>query len=226
MLSIHIPSIPIRSIPFNAIRLNAVWYSLTYAKERLEQIKSARGGGSITPRYSKILKQHIAGGSVSLHTYTALVDRAYDANSGTWAVTTSPPIDGLPPIDYIYFATGIQSDFTTLPYLKTMNEQYPIPSQGGLPCLNDDLMWKDKVPLFVTGRLASLRLGPGAGNLAGARVGAERISWSIQDVLGKRGGAAALDEEDNEEDAEFNYHIGRGNRFDSLIDDNDDSDAP
>jgi len=49
--------------------------------------------------------------------------------------------------------------------------------------LTDELGWKKGVPLFVAGRMAALRLGPGAGNLEGARGGAERIAWGIEDVL-------------------------------------------
>lgn len=54
---------------------------------------------------------------------------------------------------------------------------------GGLPCLTDDLTWKEDMPFFVTGRLAGLRLGPGAGNLEGARMGAERVAWKIGEFV-------------------------------------------
>ncbi|KAF9638645.1 FAD binding domain-containing protein [Lasiodiplodia theobromae] len=188
----------------------AAFWSADTDEERLEQIKSARGGGSITPIFQKILKKHIARGTVSLHTDTVIKSKSYNASTQTWTVDTEPPIPELPPIDYIYFATGIQTDFTTLPLLKSMNRDYPIHGHGGLPCLNDDLMWKDEVPLFVTGRLASLRLGPAAPNLAGARVGAERIAWSIDDVLAKSPEHA----EGNDET--LDYASARGNRYTSL----------
>ncbi|KAL1638317.1 hypothetical protein SLS56_000125 [Neofusicoccum ribis] len=188
----------------------AVFWSADTDKERLEQIKSARGGGSITPPFQKILKQHMAHGRVSLHTHTAIKSKSFDSSTRAWTVSTEPPIPELPPIDYIYFATGIQTNFTTLPFLKSMNRDYPIHGHGGLPCLTDDLMWKEDVPLFVTGRLASLRLGPGAGNLGGARIGAERIAWSIEDVLAKNPGNS------EEDDEEFNYTTARGNRYNSL----------
>lgn len=44
-------------------------------------------------------------------------------------------------------------------------------------------MWNEDVPLFFTGKTAGLRLGPAAANLAGARSGAERIVWKIEDLL-------------------------------------------
>ncbi|OCL15459.1 FAD binding domain-containing protein [Glonium stellatum] len=189
----------------------AVFWSADSDEERLEQIRLARGGGSITPRFYKALKRHISASKISLHLHTTLSSQTYDTSTETWSICTNPPIPDLPPIDYIYFATGIITDFTTLPLLRTMNSQYPIPAYGGLPCLTDDLMWAEGVPLFVTGRLASLRLGPGAANLAGARVGAERIAWSIEDLLGSGSRRPS-----GEEAERFEYTTGRGNMFESL----------
>lgn len=94
----------------------------------------------------------------------------------------------MPRIDYIYFATGVKSDVTQLPLLQRMLNEYPIETKEGLPCLTDDLMWRGDVPLFLTGRLAALRLGPGAPNLEGARLGAERVVWGLEEVLGGLGG--------------------------------------
>lgn len=127
----------------------------------------------------------------------------------------------LPPIDHIIFATGIQSNVEEIEMLRHIRFDYPIDYVGGLPCLNDDLMWNDDVPLFVTGRLAGLRLGPGAPNLVGARIGAERIAWNVQDVLRKsesgrseRGGGGDSPEKSDEMSQ---FVAGRRNRFDSLI---------
>ncbi|KAF2035821.1 FAD/NAD(P)-binding domain-containing protein [Setomelanomma holmii] len=155
--------------------------------QTLPSTTRARNGGSITPRYRKILDAHIASGRISLHTHTSLRSVAWDVQSKFWTpVTTSPKVT-LPQIDYVVFATGIQSNITTLPFLQTLQQQHPIVTINGLPCLNDDLMWNNDVPLFVTGRLAGLRLGPGAPNLVGARIGAERIAWNVEEVLQKLG---------------------------------------
>ena len=59
-----------------------------------------------------------------------------------------------------------------------------------------------------------MRLGSGAGNLAGARSGAERIAWVIDDVLGKAKSWGG--EEDDEADEKIEYATGTGNRFESL----------
>ena len=147
-------------------------------------MSQARNGGSITPRYRKILDAHVQAGKISLHTHTTLRSLNWNTESCTWTtVATSPAIQSIPPIHFIVFATGVQTNVSAIPFLQSLYQNYPIDLIGGLPCLTDDLMWRHDVPLFVTGRLAGLRLGPGAPNLVGARVGAERIAWNINEML-------------------------------------------
>jgi hypothetical protein len=188
--------------------------------ERFEMITQARNGGSITPRYRKILDTHVANGKIALHTHTTLESLSWDPQSKTWPSITSAPSVSFPPIDHIIFATGIQSNIHTISFLQSLQHHHPIDTIGGLPCLNDDLMWSDDVPLFVTGRLAGLRLGPGAPNLVGARIGAERISWNVEEVLKKagrmEGGGERGSEESAKEDMEA-YAAGRDNRYGSLV---------
>ncbi|KAM0333202.1 hypothetical protein ACHAQA_001862 [Verticillium albo-atrum] len=180
--------------------------------ERLQHIRAARNGGSITPTYQKKLKHHIASGCVALHCNTSISGATFDAKRGMWTVCTEPAVPDMPDFDFIYFATGIETNFFDLPYLQDMLGKHPIEGHGGLPSINEDLKWADDLPFFVTGRLAGLQLGPAAGNLGGARVGAERIAWAIEDILpGKpsQGG-------DEEFDDELNYVTARGNRFFNL----------
>lgn len=200
-------------------------------EERLEIIREARGGGSITPAFMKRIKPHIARGQLKMFEKTVITDAQFEkcvnGEGGVWKVKTEPPIEGLPDIDYIYFATGIQSDFTTLPYLQTMLKDYPIQSLGGFPCLNEDLMWEDDVPLFMAGRLAALRLGPAAPNIGGARVGAERITLALDELLSSSGSNEPkryLVEEENVLDGRrdsgvglFNYASGTGSKYSSLV---------
>ena len=178
---------------------------------------TARNGGSINPVYKKVIEKHILTGRLSVLTFTTINSKEWDSSVKQWSVklrcdyNTAPD---LPPIDYIYFATGIHTDHRTLPLLETVNREYPIPSVGGFPCITDDMMWRQDLPLFINGRLAAMQLGPGAPNLIGARVGAERIAWSVQAILG--------DEKEDEEEPgpdihEFSYRTSRGNRFDTLL---------
>lgn len=160
----------------------------------------ARNGGSIPPRYFKKLQTHVANGSLSIHTQTNIKHQVWDDQRRSWAVETDPPVLDLPRgLDYIYYATGVQPDIECHPFLSPLREKYPIEVKGGLPCLTQDLAWAKEIPLFVAGRLAGLRIGPDCGNLEGARAGAERISWAVEDVLeGWR--------RDGGEDANDEYH--------------------
>jgi len=179
----------------------------------------------MTPRYRKILDAHVARGKIALHTYTTLKSVDWNPEAKTWMCKVNEPDVEFPAIDYIVFATGIQTDVRSIPYLQTIQHQYPIKYVGGLPCLNEDLMWRDDVPLFATGRLAGLRLGPGAPNLVGARVGAERIAWNVEDALRKLGRMSGNrryesggdGDDDSADENMAAYAAARANRFDSLV---------
>jgi hypothetical protein len=190
-------------------------------EERLEMIKAARGGGSITPLFHKRLKKHIASRRLELLERTCLMDTEFvengDGNGGMWTVKTDVPVADLPRFDYVYFATGIQTDVSRLSYLERMREKYPIDSHGGLPCINDDLMWKDGVPLFLLGRLSALRLGPAAPNIGGAKLGAERVAWAIEATVkptGWKGEEEGAGDEGNGGMA--GYLSGHGNMYSAL----------
>lgn len=186
-------------------------------EERLNIIKEARGGGSFTPLFHKRLRKHVASGRLELFEKTSLADATFlepDDGCGMWMVKTDPPVANMPRFDYIYFATGIQTDVSRLPYLQTMQRKYPINSYGGFPCINDDLMWKDNVPLFTLGRLSALRLGPAAPNIGGAKLGAERVAWAIEATVKPSGWQESEEEESNDEIT--GYLSGHGNMYSAL----------
>lgn len=182
-------------------------------------LKEARGGGSITPRFAKILLSHVQSGRTALYYNTTVQSQAYNAASQTWSLTTSPPIPDLPEIDYIYFATGVQSDISTLPYMQSIVSEYPMETYDGLPALTDDLAWRDDVPLFCAGKFAGLRLGPGAANLEGARAGAERIVLAVEKILGSGEEKTRRDsgyEGDGDVVDGKRYEAGLGSRYEVL----------
>ena len=174
----------------------------------------ARNGGSIPPRYFKKLQTYITRGVLSIHTHTAILTQHWDPPRKSWAIKTDPPIANLPEqIDYIYYATGIKPDVKSLPYLSPLREKLPIEVIEGMPCLTDDLAWTKDVPLFVAGRLAGLRIGPDCGNLEGARAGAERIAWAVEEVLERQrdGGGESEDEY-----LWLYQRVGAANMYESL----------
>ena len=149
---------------------------------------NARNGGSITPRFYKQLQTHVANDRLSIHPQTHISQQCWDPERLIWQVQTDPPFPALPSqFDYIYYATGVKPDIESLSLMAPIRERYPIDSIGGYPCLTNDLTWREDVPLFIAGRLAGLRIGPDSNNLEGARTGAERISWGVQEVLEREG---------------------------------------
>lgn len=118
-------------------------------------------------------------------TQTRIEDGIWCNRSRTWEIKLSTGLERTSLcVDHIIYATGATPNIEKVACMQKMLEKYPIQSINGLARLTDDLMWQDDVPLFLTGGLAALRLGPGAANLAGARQGAERIAWKIEDLLG------------------------------------------
>jgi hypothetical protein len=87
-------------------------------------------------------------------------------------------------IDHIVYATGNPPKIENVLCMKSILNDFPVESIGGLPQITHDLMWNEDVPMFLTGGLAGLTLGPGAANLAGARQGAERIAWKMDELFG------------------------------------------
>lgn len=186
-------------------------------EERLQIIKSARGGGSFTPLFYKRLKKHIASGRLELHEKISLLDSIFeqtDEESGMWTVKTDPPLN-MPSFDYIYFATGVQTNVSGLPYLKTIQEKYPIASFGGYPCINEDLMWAENLPLYCVGRLSALQLGPAAPNIGGAKLGAERVAWAIEDTI-KPSGWREGGDASRQNSGLAGYLSGHGNMYSAL----------
>lgn len=112
-------------------------------------MKSARGGGSITPRFAKILQQHVSSGKLIIHTHTTVQSQNYSPLDQTYNITTEPAIPDMPKIHFVYFATGVQSEYEKLDYLQDLVEKHPIESIDGLPALTDDLQWSEDVPLFM-----------------------------------------------------------------------------
>lgn len=197
----------------------AAFWTADSDEERWEKIVKARNGGSITQPYRKVLEKHMASGRLRLLRHTTLRSKDWDAAGQGWRVRLDGPEaqqqGELPVMDHIYYATGVQTDFATLPYLQRLMADFPVASCGGLPCITEDMQWRADVPLFVTGRLAAMQLGPGAANLIGARVGAERVSWSLQDLLDAR-----RDREHGRasrpSDERFDYLTARGSRYEAL----------
>jgi cation diffusion facilitator CzcD-associated flavoprotein CzcO len=185
----------------------AEFWSADTDEERADMLREARNGGSITPAFDRNLRKLVREGRLTIRTHTRIADGAFDTDTQTWALTLchSPPchsgsravpldakvsFDRLAGMSHVFFATGVTPSFNDIPFLKTLvRQQGAYPSTiNGLPIITQDLQLSEHVPVFFTGALAALRLGPGAANLAGARQGAERIAWKVEEILGLKAG--------------------------------------
>ncbi|KAI5961429.1 uncharacterized protein KGF55_004052 [Candida pseudojiufengensis] len=159
----------------------SIFYNLDSNELKYKMINNAREGGSINPEYYKKLKIHLkqSGDKFKWFTETSIVESEWVDNH--WNLKLSNDIE-LKNIDYIYFATGITADINSLNFLNSINKQYPIEIEQGFPVLTDNLQWNNEIPLFLIGKNASLTIGPTSANLDGARIGAERIGWYLQNM--------------------------------------------
>ncbi|KAF2762178.1 hypothetical protein EJ05DRAFT_522445, partial [Pseudovirgaria hyperparasitica] len=173
----------------------AYFYGADSDQDRISMIAQARGGGSITPPFTRHLRTWQARHRLDIRE-CSVVDwecSTFDEKNRTWNVrttsTTNPTEKAtVEDVDWIYHATGAPTCTASIPCLQTLLASHPIATCGGLPCLTEELQWRADVPCWVTGKMAGLRVGPGAGNLGGARVGAERVVVGVQEWLGRGGG--------------------------------------
>ena len=84
--------------------------------------------------------------------------------------------------DLVVNACGHAPDCQKLPLVGQLLRDYPVEVVGGFPLVSQDLQWGSFKKLFVIGALASLQVGPDAGNLMGLR----RAVHIVANILGLR----------------------------------------
>ena len=174
--------------------------------DRLEMIKSTRGGGSVPPIYMRDVER-----LEKMGTLKRIVGEATSCSQMDKDGEAEVTINGFSySFDLIVLACGVQPDCSSHPLLAEVLNRWPLPVHGGFPCVTEDVEWRSKTNLFVTGSLASLNLGPDAGNLMGARRAAQLIAGRLERPSWLRGEGNILAQ----------------NRFDSLLwSDSEDDDS-
>ncbi|KAK9458454.1 uncharacterized protein V1516DRAFT_682726 [Lipomyces oligophaga] len=168
--------------------MKSTFWMLDTDEERWHMIKQARDGGSVNPEYYHHVKSYEKKGVLEIHEHSTFEPGQWSTQQQQWTDSKvymgSSAVKILHELKYVYYATGSTPNINGVEFLQPLLKSYPIETIGsGLPCLTDDLEWSKDVPLYITGRLAFLRLGPAGANLEGARVGAERIASSIQERI-------------------------------------------
>lgn len=187
-------------------------------EERAEMMKCARGGGSVNPEYKGILTRLVREGKLVVEEFAVVKEAVWDEPGQSWTLGLegregSREVE----VDHAVYATGIVANINSVPAIQPLLESHPIDTAGGMPCLTKELMWNEEVPLFVTGRLGALRLGPAGPNLEGARLGAEFIAGKIASLIsGDRLGTSNSSVDDVEEVDMRRLGLGRQNQFEVL----------
>ncbi len=152
---------------------------------RWQMIQQARNGGSMTPAMMTRLRRLRRDGQVAFYEQCQVSQARWmgdapseELRSNHWQIccTNSAVHDCLQHqrIDRIWLATGSQLDMAQHPLLTPMLEAFPIEMTNGLPVIDEQLRWGG-CELFIMGGFASLRVGPTARNLSGARMASDRI---------------------------------------------------
>ncbi|VEU36518.1 unnamed protein product [Pseudo-nitzschia multistriata] len=132
-------------------------------------------------------------GEGSISWYVASVARASRNNEATGGAQTASGStytleltngETVGPLDEIILATGLGKKVPGNRILSPLAASASLPlGPCGYPLVDESLLWKPRMGstttstnIFVAGGLAELELGPSARNIAGARMGAERIA--------------------------------------------------
>ena len=163
-----------RSVARGASRARLFEFHGTSYDERAAWLRRARGGGATVPaEYVRQLAAAARDGRLQLVTdVVETVSRAPRGDGGeALRVTFAGGAEALTAARVI-LGTGSELDCAGLEMMRGVVERFALPTVGGLPVLSDALQWGDE-RFAVVGALASLQVGPDAGNLMGARRAAE-----------------------------------------------------
>lgn len=143
---------------------------------RLHTARAARGGGTIPPWMRSAVEALVHDGQIVPHeghcVRAADVDRAGNCVLAIDDQTTLEP-------DEIWLATGTIPDVRAARCLADLADDAPV--VDGLPVIDENLRLGPH-PVHVMGRLATLTLGPAAGNLWGAQRAATLITRALTGV--------------------------------------------
>ena len=140
---------------------------------RAAACKAARGGGSVPPLYMDDVRALESKGRLSRVVGEVQV-------TGIEEGSVNVTVDGEPQsFDVIVNACGHRPSCLDLPLLADLQTRSPVETVGGLPVLSSDLQWGGYKNLYLVGALASLQVGPDAGNLMGLGRAAQMVTDSI-----------------------------------------------
>mmetsp|Transcript_38979 Transcript_38979/g.94250 ORF Transcript_38979/g.94250 Transcript_38979/m.94250 type:complete len:408 (-) Transcript_38979:252-1475(-) len=193
-------------------------------ESKVAMLKEARGGGSVPPCYVRDVENlekqgrltRLIGNATFYESEEKLIEAMpnLQATSSVKGKGDSPLLMSVESeihrFDGVIVACGIRPDCLQNSVCASLLRQFNDAKQSnGFPLVTEDLEWMANV--FIVGGMASLNLGPDAGNLMGMRRGATIVantlgcrSWLREtgNILANRFGAFDLSSSDEETDSE------------------------
>ncbi|MEO1056969.1 MAG: NAD(P)-binding domain-containing protein [Actinomycetota bacterium] len=139
--------------------------------QRLQSARAGRGGGSMPEWMCRRIEHEIEAGRVE-HVISPISGATFGNAGGEVHVDGREIAAGR-----CWLATGTRPDVLADPALAAHVDRHI----DGVPVVDADLR-VGAAPLHVTGRLATIEVGPAAGNLWGARTAARRISRALTGI--------------------------------------------
>ncbi|KAF8761980.1 fad binding domain protein [Rhizoctonia solani] len=155
--------------------------------QRLNMLRSARNGGSITPTYAKILKMHQDRGALEILTNTSLEGAQWDDETKTWSldIRTSDPPSSRPR----NLRSLISPAISLSRQLKFKLARMSYGRWAAGANLASPMAWSSTV---LRWGYSALQVGPAAFNLGGMREAADRVVERLEELAIGRD----LDDED------------------------------
>lgn len=142
--------------------------------ERVRAALRARDGGSVPPWMLRRLRSLRADGALRIADGVAVLAAA-PRGQGVRLHLDGTEVD----VDRLWLATGTRPDVTAHPLTRRLQDLAPTRIVEGWPVLEESSLRWPGTSAHLLGRLAMIPLGPAAGNLWGARVGADRVAEGV-----------------------------------------------
>ena len=185
--------------------------------ERKRALREARRGGSVPPLYMEQIRQAEEDGMLLCLVGEIECGSENDSKNGKLVCVHHLPDRHEPNDDTsmslfevkeIVVACGMAPDCKKAGSLTSMiQSKWPTKIESGLPCVTQDLRWKEDLDLFVVGSMGALNIGPDAGNLMGIRRAAQIVanalgcrSWLRESVLANAFEALNWSDSDSDSD--------------------------
>jgi cation diffusion facilitator CzcD-associated flavoprotein CzcO len=150
------------------------FHRVTDPGERLRMALAARDGGSMPPWMTRRLRDAEEAGYLRVLAPGRICGAHLADHRVRLVLGDGSPLD----TDRVWLATGTRPDVTADRVTAGLQATHPTQLVDGWPILDAHLRWPG-TDVHLLGRLAMPAIGPAAGNLWGARIGAARIAAHI-----------------------------------------------